>query len=116
MTTNETNQDKTAKLSNYVQELTTGEAIPMPTHEAWEAMIERVESASGLTAEIEVEDYQWFLEILYPRFILGNCYCFVESLGLFRLFWKRDGRYFTRRLDRQQTQSLSFLAGIKRYQ
>ena len=112
MTANETKDDNPTDLTTYFCDLTAGEAIPRPENEAWAAMIERIQSASG-PAEIDEETYSWFLEVLYPRFMQEKCFCFAEGSELFQLFWERDGRYFTRRLDWQQTNNFCRLAGIQ---
>ena len=115
MTTNETNQDKTASLSTYFRELTAGEAIPRPENEGWEAMMNRIQSASG-PAEIDEKTYWYFLGVLPPRFMQENYFCFAEGSEPYRLFWERDGRYFARQLDWQQTKNFGRLASIRVYQ
>jgi hypothetical protein len=115
MTTNETNQDKTANLSTYFRELTAGEAIPRPENEEWEAMMNRIESVSG-PVEIDEKTYWYFLETLPPRFMRENYFCFAEGSEPYRLFWEQDGRYFARQLDWQQTKNFGRLAGIRAYQ
>jgi hypothetical protein len=114
MTTNETNQDKTANLSTYFRELTAGEAIPRPENEEWEAKMSRIKFASG-PAEIDDETYWYFLGTLPPRFMRENYFCFAEGMEPFQLFWERDGRYFARQLDWQQTRNFCRLAGIPVY-
>ena len=115
MTTNESKQDNPTSISTYIRELTAGDAMPRPENEAWEAMMTRIQFASG-PAEIDEETYWWFLEVLPPRFMQGSSFCFAEGMEPFRLFWQRNGRYFVRSLDWQQTKSFCRLAGIPVYQ
>jgi hypothetical protein len=115
MMTNETKQDNTAALKSYLQELTAGEAVPMPKNEPWEAAMERIHAATG-PAEIDEETYFWFLEVLPPRFMAGSYFCFAEGMEPFRLFWKRNGRHFVRQLDWTQTKALCRLANTPVYQ
>ena len=115
MTTNETKQDNLTSLSTYFHELTAGQAIPRPENEAWEATMRRIESASR-PAEIDAETYWWFLGALPPRFMQANYFCFAEGMEPFQLFWERDGRYFARQLNWQQTKNFCRLAGIRAYQ
>jgi len=78
-------------------------------------MMNRIESASG-PAEIDEETYWYFLGTLPPRFMQENYFCFAEGMEPFQLFWERDGRYFARQLDWQQTRNFCRLAGIRAYQ
>jgi hypothetical protein len=114
MTTNETTLKTTASLNAYLAELTGGQPTPRPDNESWQAMLERIASASG-PCEIDEETYFWFLEVLPPRFMQGSCFCFAEGIEPFRLFWRRNGRHFVRSLDWQQTRILCRLAGIRAY-
>ena len=115
MTTNETKQDNTSSLKTYFRELTAGKAIPKRENEGWETIMNRIESASG-PAEIDEETYWWFIEILPPRFMRENYFCFAEGMEPFRLFWQRNNRYFVRSLDWHQTRNFCRLAGIPVYQ
>ena len=109
MMTNETKQDNMTGLKSYLQELTAGEAAPMPENETWEAAMERIKAASG-PAEINEKTYFWFLGVLPPRFMAGSHFCFAEGMEPFRLFWQTNDRYFARQLDWTQTKTFCRLA------
>jgi hypothetical protein len=114
MTTNETTQENTMNLKSYLQELTAGEATPLPENETWEATMERMTAATE-PAEIDEDTYFWFLEVLPPRFMAGSYFGFAEGAEPIRLFWKRSGRYFVRSLDWTQTKCLSRLTNSPVY-
>ena len=115
MTTNELKQDDTTSLEDYFLELTTGEIVPRPENETWEAAIERMKSSSG-PAEIEEKTYFYFLGVLSPRYMYGSYFCFAEGMEPFQLFWERNGRYFVRTLDWHQTRIICRLADIPVYE
>ncbi|MCC7086545.1 MAG: hypothetical protein IT427_16220 [Pirellulales bacterium] len=114
MMTNETKQDNRATLKCFLQGLTAGETVPMPVNEPWEAAMERIQRATG-PAEIDERIYFWFLEVLPPRFMDGNYFCFAEGMEPFRLFWKSNGQYFARQLDWRETKALCRLANTPVY-
>ena len=115
MTTNETKQDNTTSLKSYLEELTEGEAAPLPADNTWEATMEWMQHGSG-PAEIDEETYFWFLEVLPPRIMVGHYFCHAEGMEPFRLFWKRNGCYFVRSLDWRHTKTLCRLARIPVYE
>jgi hypothetical protein len=115
MTTNELKQDDITSLQDYFLELTTGEIVPRPENETWEAAMKRMESASW-PAESDEETYFYFLGVLPPRFMYGSYFCFAEGMEPFQLFWERNERYFVRTLDWHQTRNFCRLADIPVYE
>ncbi len=99
---------------NYLQELTAGEVAPMPESETWEATMERM-AAAVAPAEINEKTYFYFIGVLPPRLMADNCFCFAEGAEPFRLFWERNGRYFVRSLDWDQTRILCRRFGAAAY-
>jgi hypothetical protein len=114
MTTNETNQDKAANLSTYFRELTAGEAIPgveWSKDGDWIEILNRIGSASR-PVEIDEAFFRSF-DCIPPRFKQENYFCIAWSRCPLWLLWERDGRYFARQLDWQQTRKFRRLAGIR---
>ena len=112
MITNAQQHNTTAALTAYLFELSAGDPIPKPENESQREMLDRIMAASG-PCEIDQETDFWYLEILPPRFMRDNYFCFAEGVEPFRLFWSRGARYFVRSLDWQQTENLCRLAGIR---
>lgn len=110
----ETRQENIAPLADYFQELTAGRPVPMGERDTWRESIERIRTGTG-TAEIDEDTYRWFSEILSPRWTRSDAFCVADGIEPFRLFWRRGGRYFVRRLTWVQTQQLCRLAGIRTY-
>ncbi len=84
--------------------------VPRPDTEPWDQMIQRI-SAPGTAAEIDEETYDYFLEVLPPRW-MGQGFMFAEGAEALRYFWKANGRYFCRQLNSDETTAFCAAAGI----
>jgi hypothetical protein len=71
--------------------------------------------APGEAVEVSEEIYDWFLEVLPARWLLGRCFCYAEGLEPFRFIWCRGRRYFMRQLSWEETSTLCKLARIPLY-
>lgn len=81
--------------------LMSGQAEPLPVGEAWTDMIRRIH-VEGQIHRITEETYDYFLEVLLPRWLSGRAFAFAEGQDPLQLFWYRGqddaAEHFTRRL------------------
>jgi len=101
-------------LSSFLEELKTGEPVPLPggelTHE------ERVSAMShpGRIVVIDSGTFWWFLDALPPRWMSGSTFVFAEGDNCFRMFWERANVFFVRQLSEDETDLFSHLSGASR--
>ena len=101
-------------LNIYIHQLVNGFPVAMlEPGDTPDRLIERI-SVPGRTVEIDADTYWWYLEVLPPRVIEGDAFCFAEGMEPLRLFWRRGSRYLCRQLDWEETFNLCDLAGIPR--
>jgi hypothetical protein len=102
-------------LRTLITSLTVGEADPLPEAEAWPSMIERIH-AVGRIHRISAQVYDYFLEVLPPRWMRGNYFAFAEGQEPLQLFWSRDtghsADYLTRHLSPDELEKFCRLAGL----
>ncbi len=107
----------TTTLGELVARLKQGEPVPLPALEVWAGMIART-TAPGRVCEVAGETYDYFLEVLPPRWMgMGNGgFAFGEGAVPLRLFWAANtphGRqFFCRQLDEIETRQFCRLARI----
>lgn len=58
----------------------------------------------GQTQEITLEAYDFYLDLLPPRWMSGDYFAYGEGSGCFSIFWKERERYFVRHLTQQETE------------
>lgn len=113
--------DKPARdeLTNYVDALTTGDAVWTPGQDPIVADLSEPEDVGGRIREIEQHVYFWYLNDLPPRWLWRRCFCTSEGVRPFRLFWANESgcfvrrrRYFVRRLTWEQTYRICELARL----
>ena len=110
MTTNEI-----SLLISHLRKLTAGEVELKPEKESRCHLITRTLEYDG-PSEIDKETYdrnRWGDEP--PCFELGGYFC-IEVNSRSKLFWQRDGLYFMRWLEEDETGILLELAGIHKYE
>ncbi|HYT93990.1 MAG TPA: hypothetical protein VEL76_35050 [Gemmataceae bacterium] len=103
-------------LAEYLAWLKAGEAVPLPPGgEEWADHVRRI-SAEGQVGEVPAEQYDYWLEVLPPRWMNGAHFCFAEGAEAFRLFWhdRTTGRHLARQLSWDETLRFCELAGIPR--
>src|SRR4051812_34240083 len=104
--------DPPLTLRAFVAALKQAMCLPLPADEDWKAHVERI-TVPGRIAEVNAEQYDYWLEVLPPRWMTGAHFCFAEGAEAFRLFWHdRTDRYFVRQLTWDETVTFCRLAGI----
>jgi hypothetical protein len=98
-------------LAEFVAQLKAAEIVPLPQHGEWKEHVERI-SVPGRIAEVTEDDYDYWLEVLPPKYMRGSHFCFAEGAEAFRFFWQAGGRYFARQLTWEETVAFCRLAGI----
>ena len=84
--------------------------LPRPTEEVWSQMIRRM-SLPGETAEINETTYDYFLDVLPPRW-MGQGFMFAEGADSLRYFWKSNGKYYCRQMTWDETMAFCRAVGI----
>ena len=106
-------------LGELVARLKQGNSLPRPVDEDWNGMIGRTTS-EGFICEVDGETYDYFLDVLPPRWMgmENGGFAFGEGSDPLRLFWTAntpDGRrYFCRQLSDGETVLFCRLARIGR--
>ena len=98
----------------YLASLKVGEVLPLPQgEEEWADHVRRA-SVEGRIVEVTEEQYDYWLEVLPPKWMSGSHFCFAEGAEAFRLFWRDrpTGRYFARQLTWDETLLFCRLVGI----
>ena len=107
----------TTTLGEFIARLKQGDPVPRPDPEGWSAMIART-TLFGRVCEVAGETYDYFLDVLPPRWMGDGGYAFGEGSDPLRLFWAANtpyGRlYFCRQLDESETRQFCRLANIGR--
>src|SRR5262249_50698949 len=71
-------------------------------------------SVPGQIVSLTEDDWNYWLEVLPPRWMSGSHFCFAEGEETFRLFWAtKDGDFFGRQLDAEETLEFCALVGIR---
>ena len=91
--------------------LRTSPVLPRPPDESWAGMIERI-STPGHAAEIDEETYDYFLDVLPPRW-MGEGFMFAEGAEALRYFWRAGGTFFCRQTTWDETVAFCRAAGIR---
>lgn len=103
-------------LRELIAQLTTGEAEPLPAEESWEQMIARIHVIQRIH-RITAETFDYFLEVLPPRWMRGNYFAFAEGQDPLQLFWSgraanQSEEHFTRRLTNDEIVRFCRLSGL----
>ena len=102
-----------ASFESFLSELRENAPIlPKPEgEEAWDDHVARV-SQEGVIAEIDEEQFDYWLDVLPPHYQRGYLFAFAEGAEPFRLFWKeKGGRFFARQLTWDETRKFCRLSG-----
>ena len=92
-------------LSQFIHQLTAGDVVPAnDPQQRWHPQV---------IHETDEEEYDYYLDMLPPRYVNGSYFCFGEGAGPFRLFWERGGRYFGREMNMDETEQFCQLARVR---
>ena len=81
-----------------------------PPEEDWSAMIART-SQTGVVCGIEEETYDYFLDVLPPKY-MGRGFAFAEGAEPLRWFWRAGDQCFCRQLTWDETREFCRLTRI----
>ena len=100
-------------LAQFIAQLKQAEFVPRPATDHWDAHIANI-SVPGRIAEITEEQYDYWLEVLPPKYQRGSHFCFAEGAEAFRLFCydPQTDRYYCRQLTWDGTLTFCRLANI----
>ena len=88
-------------------------ATALPDGEQWAAMMERIKAPDAVHA-IREETYDYFLEVLPPRWMGRHKFAFAEGEEPVQLFWADGEEYRVRSLTWEQSNRLCDVVGIPR--
>ena len=104
--------EHTVSLSAFIRYLKAGTPAPLPEREGWSDMIRRT-TAPGALCQVDEETYDYFLDVLPPRWMGNGGFAFGEGADHLRLFWKGPGdTYFSRQMTAEENVTFCRLAGI----
>ena len=103
----------TTTFSELLCNLKAGPVFPQPSGtEAWPDLITRI-SVPGRMTEVDEDTYDYFLEVLPPRWMSGRMFAFGEGADILRLFWRAmPDQYFARQLTEEEHRLFCRLARI----
>ncbi|MBX3412581.1 MAG: DUF1419 domain-containing protein [Pirellulales bacterium] len=92
-------------------DLLAGHVEPLPDQElSWSETIDWLH-VEGRIVEVSAETYDYFLDVLPPRYMRGSLFAFCEGYDRFLLFWKAGGKYLARQLSDDETKSFCRVTG-----
>lgn len=100
-----------ASLTAFLRYLKTGNSMPIPEGEGWSDMIRRT-TVQGALCEVTEENYDYFLDVLPPRWIGQGGFAFGEGADYVRLFWKSKEKCYSRQLTADENRIFSRLVRI----
>ena len=104
--------DEAAKLCAFIRFLRTGAPEPLTEREGWSDMIRRT-TAPGALCQVDEATYDYFVDVLPPRWMGSGGFAFGEGADHLRLFWKGEGEtYFSRQLTAEENVTFCRLARI----
>jgi hypothetical protein len=98
-------------VSEFVAHLQLAETLPRPDNEDWKDLIARI-SLPGRIAVIDEETFDYFLDVLPPKYQRGGLFAFAEGAEAIRLFWRKNEVHFCRQLTDDETTQFCRLAQI----
>ena len=105
---------KQSESQGFITGLLAGDIEPLPESQlSWPETIERLH-VEGRIVEVDDETYDYFLDVLPPRYMRGNLFAFCEGYDRFILFWRRNGKYLARQLSESDTDTFCRLTGSPR--
>ncbi len=106
-------EDPSLSLAAFIAQLKQAATVPRPPTDDWTMHVNRV-SVPGRIAQVSEEEWDYWLEVLPPRWMRGGAFCFAEGAEAFRFFWydRPTSRHFCRQLTWEETVTFCRLAGI----
>jgi hypothetical protein len=99
-------------LTAFLHYLKVGPAAPLPAKEGWSDLIRRT-TTPGAACQVTEETYDYFLDVLPPRWMGREGFAFGEGCDHLRLFWQGPGgTFFSRQLTAEENVTFCRLAGI----
>jgi hypothetical protein len=99
-------------LKYFLSQLRVADRVALPAHETWPEHVERI-TVPGRISEVTEEQYDYWLEVLPPKYMNSSLFAFAEGAEALRLFWQdQDGRYWMRQLTWEETTTFCRLARI----
>ncbi len=89
-------------LDAYLAHLRAAECVPRPDDEPWPALIARI-CEPGRVAAIDPKTFDYFLNVLPPKYQGDATFAFAEGAEPLRLFWQAGGHFFCRQLTWEET-------------
>src|SRR5262245_50823823 len=87
------------------------EVVRLPAGEAWGDMIART-TTPGRVCEVDRDTYDYFLDVLPPRWMGKGGFAFGEGADPLRVFWTACGKCYCRQLDDGESALFCELADI----
>lgn len=102
----------TEDLQGFLARLQTGPAVASPQEaEKWHQHVQRISTPRQIV-KVNRDQFDYWLEVLPPRWMRGAAFCFAEGEEPFRLFWQKEQSYFCRQLTCEETLQFCNLSGI----
>ena len=103
--------EHSASIGAFIRYLQAGVPSLLPKGEIWSEMIRRM-TAPGALCEVSEDTFDYFLDVLPPRWMGREGFAFGEGMDYVRLFWKSGEKFLSRQLTREENVTFCRLAGI----
>ncbi len=100
-------------LQSFALQLYMEPTVECPVDESWIELIARI-SVAGVNQQIPRDEYYYFLNVLPPKYMVGDLFAFAGGAEPLRLFWDDGGFYVCRQLTWAETETFCRLAGIRK--
>lgn len=102
-----------AALGEFIVQLKQAQVVPRPASTDWAVHIQHI-IVPGRVAVINEEEWDYWLDVLPPKWMHGGHFCFAEGAEAFRLFWydRPSKQHVCRQLTWDETVKFCRLAGI----
>lgn len=101
-------------LAQLLVQITTGSVTSIPLGEEWAPLMERL-GTPGIVNEVAEETWDYFLDVLPPRWIGSGSFAFAEGEEPFRFFWRNRGKFYCRPMTWEETREFVRLARRERH-
>lgn len=105
-------------LHEFIQAMKTTDTKTDARHDESQRELAARISQPGVVHEVTEDTYDYYLEVLPPRWMGGLAFAFGEGADDLRLFWKQrtpiGRRFFCRQMTEAESEQFCTLAGIGR--